>query len=117
MVSVMESFEGSSPGRLLIEASSVCKLYRLRQLGLLSGLDSVEHTPEGQDHCCALLRNSLQTSMLRWRHRYTILKSSACTVLDDRDVHALEPQSKVCVWAKMRSLEIDAEYPRLTALR
>lgn len=72
MVSVMESFEGSSPGRFLIEVSSVCKLYDLRQLGFVSGRNEIDDTPEHREHCSALLRDSLEASMLSRQHRYII---------------------------------------------
>lgn len=70
IVSVTVSFEESSAGRLLIEASSVCKLYDLRQLGLVSGLQRSDKTAEGREHCFVLPSDSLETSISTWSHRY-----------------------------------------------
>jgi len=68
MVSVMESLEGSSPGKFLIEASSVFRLYDRRQVGWDSGLSEIDNIPERREHGVTLLRNILGRSMLSRQH-------------------------------------------------
>ena len=85
MVSVMESFEGSSSGSFVIEVSSVRKLYALCQLGFVSDLSCKDDAPENGEHCCALLRNSLGMNMLSCQHWYTVSTSSAPPLVEDGD--------------------------------
>jgi hypothetical protein len=67
VVLVMESFEGSRPGRCLIEASSVFRLYHLEQLGFMGAGNEkeIDDVPERRKICSALLvQNSLGGDML-----------------------------------------------------
>lgn len=70
IVAVTESFEGSRPGSFLIEVSSFCKLYDLRQLRFASGLKGIDGTPERLAQCFALLRKPIEPSILFWPLRY-----------------------------------------------
>lgn len=90
MVSVIESFEGSSPERLLIELSAVCKLYALWQAGFATNLDRQDDVFECAMHSCALLRRSLGISMLSRRHQNTARKLSALPRFRSSDSNALQ---------------------------
>jgi hypothetical protein len=67
MVLVMESFEGSRPGRCLNEVSSVFKLYHLGQLAFMGAVKvkEIDNAPDRRKVCSMLpVRNSFGVNML-----------------------------------------------------
>jgi hypothetical protein len=118
MVSVTESFEGSRLGSFLIEASSVCKLYDLRQLGFASSLNGVDGTPKRPRHCFAPTHNTFEPSMLSRPLRY---RSQKARVYQSLEMDMVTPcnMTQGPGWTKKKGAvsEIDAGHQLLTASR
>ncbi len=70
MVLVTDSLEGSSPGRVLIGVSSVCKLYDLVKMVFATDLHGMDGSLERREHCNAFLYNSFEAIILSRQHRY-----------------------------------------------